>query len=79
MRTRRVLEVALLVLVLGTGCPEFHKKGGFIDRAAYKDMVENAGTAKAPLCPDRSRAQWGCEDSEDSSEDFEDEECWECP
>jgi hypothetical protein len=82
MRTRRVLEVALLVLVLGTGCPEFHKKGGFIDRAAYKDMKENSGIAKPPLCGDGSRARNTCDKSFEAleAEEFEDGECgWVCP
>jgi len=76
MRARRVLEVALLMLVLGTGCPEFHKKGGFIDRAAAKDIAENTGVARPPLCADGSQAEWSCDESSEDSE----EDCgWRCP
>jgi hypothetical protein len=58
MRRRFVLGVALLVSLVGTGCPETYGKNGYLDDAIGKDIEEEQRQREEEqntpqgLCPD---------------------------
>lgn len=68
MRQWSVLGVALLVVTLGTGCPELYSKGGYMDDAMREDMEEQQRQRREEertqpgLCPDGKPPKERCED-----------------
>lgn len=60
-----VMRVCMLSLVL-MGCPEMHRPGGIIDKAAHKDALESI----PKRCSEKERREF-CEDGEDSRECIE--------
>ena len=79
MRRRFVLGVALLVGALGTGCPEFYGKEGYLDDAIRKDIREQQRERRREQgipepCPDVRRPVKDCKDPQNPTKCH-----WTCP
>jgi hypothetical protein len=70
MRRRLVLCIAVLVGSFGTGCPETYGKGGLLDQAMHRDVMEEMeevcadGRPRRQICDDPqapiSTCPWRC-------------------
>ncbi|RKH39540.1 hypothetical protein [Corallococcus sicarius] len=61
----RAHSVGMWLFVLGcvTACPEVHRRGGLVDRAAHRDAVEQVPEDR---CPPKDYALY-CEGEDDQS------------